>query len=242
MQASGPPDQKVVLFDYTCNRAQDVLLRLLKNYCGYIMTDDYAGYNALALQSSMERLGHMVHTRRKFVDSQKVQLREKTGRTDIVLAMIDKLYSIERDLKKVSDKKWLIGRQERSLSILVQLKSWPDKTYPHVIPQSILGKAVHYMRNNWRRLKRCAEARYLCINNNVAERAIKPFVIGLKAGCSVIPSTVPASAQRAAVWSRPCGYATHLSDCCTLLRLNTMKPYCRGVARQRCNSKSLTHR
>lgn len=68
VQASGPPDRQVVLFDYTTSRAQEVPLRLLEGYRGYVMTDDYAGYNALALQPGVERLACMVHARRKFVE------------------------------------------------------------------------------------------------------------------------------------------------------------------------------
>lgn len=71
VQASGPPDRKVVLFDYTSSRAQDVPLRLLESYRGYVMTDDYAGYNALALQPGVERLACMARARRKFVEAQK---------------------------------------------------------------------------------------------------------------------------------------------------------------------------
>jgi transposase len=59
VQASGSPDRKVVLFDYTSSRAQEVPLRLLESYRGYVMTDDYAGYNALALQPGVERLACM---------------------------------------------------------------------------------------------------------------------------------------------------------------------------------------
>jgi len=44
VQASGPPDRKVVLFDYTSSRAQEVPVRLLESYRGYVMTDDYAGF------------------------------------------------------------------------------------------------------------------------------------------------------------------------------------------------------
>jgi hypothetical protein len=77
VQASGPPDRKIVLFDYTSSRAQDVPLRLLESYRGYVMTDDYAGYNALALQPGVERLACMAHARRKFVDAQKVQPRAR---------------------------------------------------------------------------------------------------------------------------------------------------------------------
>ena len=96
VQASGPPDRKVVLFDYTSIRAQEVPLRLLESYRGYVMTDDYAGYNALTLQPGIERLACMAHARRKFVEAQKVQPKGKTGRADMALAMINKLYGIER--------------------------------------------------------------------------------------------------------------------------------------------------
>ena len=41
----------------------------------------------------------------------------------------------------------------------------------------MLGKAVHYLANNWSRLERYVEADHLPIDNNLAERAIKPFVI-----------------------------------------------------------------
>lgn len=90
VQASDPPDKKVVLFDYASSRAQDVPLCLLDSYRGYVITDDYAGYNALALQPGVEQLACMAHARRKFVDAQKVQPKGKTGRADIALTMINK--------------------------------------------------------------------------------------------------------------------------------------------------------
>lgn len=108
VQASGPPDRKVVLFDYTSSRAQDVPLRLLENYRGYVMTDDYAGYKALAPQPGVERLACMAHARRKFVDAQKVQPKGKTGRADIALTMINKLYGFARELKNVVSAPYLL--------------------------------------------------------------------------------------------------------------------------------------
>ena len=196
VQASGPPDRKVVLFEYTSSRAQEVPLRLLESYRGYVMTDDYAGYNALALRPGVERLACMAHARRKFVEAQKVQPKGKTGRADIALTMINKLYGIERDLKDGDDGQRLIGRQQRSVPILAQLKSWLEKTQPQVTPQSVLGKAINYLASNWSRLKRYVEAGFLPIDNNTAERAIKPFVIGRKAWLfSDTPKGATASAQ-----------------------------------------------
>lgn len=99
------------------------------------------------------------------------QPKGKTGRPDITLTMINKLYGIKRELKDVSDEQRLIGRQEKNLPTLAQLKSWLEKTQPQVTSQSTLGKAVNYLVSNWSRLERYAEAGFLPIDNNRAERA-----------------------------------------------------------------------
>lgn len=58
------------------------------------------------------------------------QPKGKTGRADVALAMINKLYGIEREFRDVSDEQRFIGRQEKSLSILAQLKNRLEKTQP----------------------------------------------------------------------------------------------------------------
>ena len=47
-------------------------------------------------------------------------------------------------------------------------------------PKSALGKALAYSLNQWPKLTRYLEDGRLNIDNNRAERAIKPFVIGRK--------------------------------------------------------------
>ena len=71
-------------------------LRLLDGYRSYLMTDDY---NAVAAREGIERLACWAHARRKFVGAQKVQPKGKTGRADMALNLINKLYGVERDLK-----------------------------------------------------------------------------------------------------------------------------------------------
>jgi transposase len=196
VQTGGPPDRPVILFDYTSSRAQEVPLRLLAGYRGYLMTDDYAGYNAVAAQAGVERLACWAHARRKFVEAQKVQPKGKTGRADIALGMINKLYGIERGLKDVSDEQRHHGRQQHSLPLLAQLRAWLEKTQPQVTAQNALGKAVNYLASNWSRLERYVEAGHLPIDNNAAERAIRPFVIGSKNWLfSDTPKGATASAQ-----------------------------------------------
>ncbi len=132
VQIGGPPDKPVILFDYSTSRAQEVPTRLLDGYRGYVMTDDYAGYNALGAQDGVERLGCWAHARRKFVEAQKVQPKGKTGRADMALNLINKLYGVGRDLKDSSDEVRKAARVERSLPLLTQLKSWVEKTQPQV--------------------------------------------------------------------------------------------------------------
>jgi hypothetical protein len=186
----------VILFDYTTSRAQEVPLRLLDGYHGYLMTDDYAGYNAVAVQEGIERLACWAHARRKFVEAQKVQPKGKTGRADMALNLINKLYSIERELKDASDAERQATRVQRSQPLLDQLKTWLDKTQPQVAGQTALGKAVNYLASNWSRLVRYVEGGNLPIDNNRAENAIRPFVIGRKNWLfSDTPKGATASAQ-----------------------------------------------
>lgn len=196
VQTGGPPDKPVIIFDYSTSRAQEVPTRLLDGYRGYVMTDDYAGYNALGAQDGVERLGCWAHARRKFVEAQKVQPKGKTGRADIALNLINKLYGVERDLKESSDEVRKDARVERSLPLLTQLKNWVEKTQPQVTTQNALGKAIGYLASNWSKLERYVEHGYLPIDNNAAERAIRPFVIGRKNWLfSDTPKGATASAQ-----------------------------------------------
>ncbi|HHM9390838.1 TPA: IS66 family transposase, partial [Pseudomonas aeruginosa] len=186
----------VILFDYTASRAQEVPLRLLDGYRGYLMTDDYAGYNAVAARDGIERLGCWAHARRKFIEAQKVQPKGKTGRADVALSLINKLYGIEHDLKDANHNERLDVRQQRSQPLIDQLKAWLDKTQPQVAGQTALGKAVNYLARNWSRLVRYIEGGHLPIDNNRAENAIRPFVIGRKNWLfSDTPKGATASAQ-----------------------------------------------
>src|SRR5471032_234856 len=196
VQTGGPPDKPVILFDYSTSRAQEVPSRLLEGYRGYLMTDDYAGYNSLGAQAGVERLGCWAHARRKFVEAQKVQPKGKTGRADIALKLISKLYGIEIAYKEKSDEVRKKARQDLSCHVMGQLREWLRKTLPYVSTQNALGKAVTYLANNWEKLERYVEEGYLPIDNNAAERAIRPFVIGRKNWLfSDTPRGAKASAQ-----------------------------------------------
>ena len=63
-------------------------------------------------------------------------------------------------------------------------------------PKSALGKALHYLKEQWPYLLWYLEDGRLELSNNRAERSIKPFVMGRK---NWLFSNTPAGAQASAV-------------------------------------------
>ena len=181
VQTGGPPGRPVVVFDYDASRSGQVPVRLLHDYRGYVMTDGYSGYNELMRIDGIEQLVCWAHVRRRFVEAVKVQPKGKRGLADEAVALIGKLYGVEREHKDSDDGARLLARQQHSVPALAALRTWLDKTLPGVTPKSALGTALSYLRDYWSRLTRYTERGDLPIDNNRAENAIRPFVVGRKA-------------------------------------------------------------
>ncbi len=196
VQTGGPPDKPVVLYDYDPSRSAGVPTRLLEGYQGYLMTDGYDGYNALERTEGIERLACWAHVRRRFIEAVRVQPKGKRGKADEAVALIGKLYGIEREHKESSIEARHLARQKLSVPVLAELHVWLEKTQPLVTPKSTLGTALTYMRNLWSLLTRYPERGDLPIDNNRCENAIRPFVIGRKAW---LFSDTPAGAHASAV-------------------------------------------
>jgi len=196
VQSGGPPDKPVVLFDYDPGRSAAVPTRLLEGFKGYLMTDGYGGYNDIAKTTGVERLACWAHVRRYFVDAVRVQPKGKRGKADEAVALIGKLYRIEREFKAASPEDRHEARQSQSVKALAEIHAWMLKTLPLVTPKSALGTALAYMQNLWPLLTRYTERHDLPVDNNRAENSIRPFVIGRK---SWMFSDTPAGAHSSAV-------------------------------------------
>ena len=60
------------------------------------------------------------------------------------------------------------------------MRAWLDETVAQVPPTSATGKALNYLRSEWDKLIRYLDDGRLEIDNNGAENAIRPFVLGRK--------------------------------------------------------------
>jgi len=196
VQTGGPPDNPVVLYDYDASRSAKVPTRLLEGFQGYLMTDGYDGYNAIAGTVGIERLACWAHVRRRFVEAVRVQPKGKRGRADEAVSLIGKLYRIEREYKDATPEDRYLARQLLSAPTLSELHAWMLKNLPLVTPKCALGTALAYMGNLWPKLTRYTERGDLPIDNNRCENAIRPFMIGRKAW---LFSDTPAGAHASAV-------------------------------------------
>ena len=131
----------------------------------------------------MELATTRAHARRKFDEA--LQTLPKEKRQDSLAAAGEccctRLYTKRLELEK---------------PVLDALLVLANEASAKTAPKSALGKALHYLREQWPYLVRYLEDGRLELSNNRAERSIKPFVIGRK---NWLFSNTPAGAQSSAV-------------------------------------------
>lgn len=74
-------------------------------------------------------------------------------------------------------------RLEQEKPVLDALLSWANEMQAKTAPKSAMGRAIHYLLEQWPYLVRYLEDGRLELSNNRAERSIKPFVMGRRTGC-----------------------------------------------------------
>jgi transposase len=180
----GPPDQPVRWFEYAPSRAAEVPQRVLfpadtePPVPFYLHSDGYSAYHVLA--QAPEIIGHAgcwAHVRRKFVEA---ATGRNAGAAQQMVALIGELYAVERALRDTDPDARRLGRAERSRPILMRMRRWLDQTATRVLPKGLLGQAIAYALGQWPILITFLDDGRLELDNNTAENAIRPFVLGRK--------------------------------------------------------------
>lgn len=110
----------------------------------------------------------------------RTQANKKTGKADMAICLIGKLYAIENRIKALGPAEKETVRQEEAIPILHNIRQWLDKTLHSILPKGLLGKALSYLDKNWEKLTVYTADGRLSIDNKPAENAIRPFVVGRK--------------------------------------------------------------
>lgn len=173
-------DKPIVLYHYHPTRSERVPLSCLEGFHGYVQTDGYAGYNNACAREDIIHVGCFAHARRKFHEAALVT--KKTGAAQVGLSFIKTLYTLERDLRETGlyEEDFIHRRRERAGPVLTEFHEWLVKKADQVPPRTKLGEAVGYTLHQWPKLIRYLDAAFLTPDNNAAEQAIRPFVLGRK--------------------------------------------------------------
>lgn len=198
LYATGSYTNPIFLYEYQPSRANRHPKNFLKGFKGFLQTDGYSGYNAV---DDVTLVGCFAHARRKFSDSLKAlpkdSLMSKTN-AEKGLEYCNKLFKLERGYKKekLSPEERYEKRLEKTNPVLEEFLSWLKTKEKEVLPKTSLGKSISYCLRQWIKLTAFMKDGRIEIDNNRAERAIKPFVIGRK---NFLFSKSPKGAQASAI-------------------------------------------
>lgn len=182
VNGSGPPMR---MFSYSPGRGA---LHAQRLYAGVkhgaaLMTDGYELYNGISHDHQLVHLGCWAHVRRGFIKAEE-SVPKAVRSPDLLatrfIALIGKLFAVE-----ARSAKWKPERRQRlrarySVRVLAMIEQRLIQTLPNVVPSSLLGRALQYLRRQWPKLVRYVENGSWPISNNLCENAIRPFVVGRK--------------------------------------------------------------
>jgi transposase len=172
-------DRRYAFADFTTSRGREGPINILKpREKGYLQTDGYSGYERLynGQEASLIHVGCWMHARRYFHDAYEL----KDFRALPMLEWIRDLYAIEEKHKDKPPEDLLAARQTMSYPIIESIRQWSDENVGRVPPETRIGKAIRYMRNQWPSLLRFLEDGRIPLDNGEVERAIRPIAIGRK--------------------------------------------------------------
>ncbi|RIY38643.1 IS66 family transposase [Neopusillimonas maritima] len=164
-----------VWYQYSPDRKGERAQKHLQGFSGILQADAYSGYGALYRGGEVIEAACWAHARRKFYDLFK---HEPSPIAQEALARIGALYVIEREIRGCEALLRQATRQHRAAPLLTSLKAWLDSVLMTVSAKSELAKAIKYTLGHWTALTRYCDDGRIEIDNNTAERSIRPLVIG----------------------------------------------------------------
>ncbi|MHA6868719.1 IS66 family transposase, partial [Ralstonia pseudosolanacearum] len=145
-----------------------------------LMTDGYAPYDDIANRYKLVHLGCWAHARRYLIEAEEALPKAKRAEHPVAgfIERIGKLFAVEAQTKDMTAQQRQQVRAERSRPVLGELEALLLQHLHTVLPQSLFGRALHYLYGQWPKLTRYVENGAWPISNNPCENAIRPFVVG----------------------------------------------------------------
>lgn len=166
------------IYEFKENRCHDNVLDILKNYQGGLHSDKYGAYQRLAERKQIVWFPCWSHIRRKFFEAESGDQEFK----EWVLRKIRHLFMLERVAWARSPEERMKIRKTKEVPIIDELinKIKQKLVDGKILPKSKFRAALGYFCGLIPYLKNYTEHPFARLDNNVAERAVRPLVIGRK--------------------------------------------------------------
>lgn len=176
-------DYLSVLYDYQKTRKLDHPREFLKDFRGIVVTDGYQVYHSLERsRQDLTVAGCWVHAKRKFSEINKAFGHGSKRETMAHEAedRISKMFLLDKDFKELSKSKREYKRQSVLRPLVDDFFAWAKDIYSRTANKSALGEALKYCINQEQYLRVFLDNGDVPMDNNAAERAIRPFTVGRK--------------------------------------------------------------
>lgn len=176
--ASGGTDPPYRLYHFKTSRRHEHASEILKGYKGVLHSDKYGAYEQLANKKQFIWCPCWAHIRRKFFEAESGDPKLRT----FILRKIRYLFMLEKIAWSRSEEERLRIRQTIEMPIIDELISKTKKrlTEGNILPKSNFREALGYFCSLIPYLKNYTQYGNARIDNNTAERAIRPIAIGRK--------------------------------------------------------------
>lgn len=172
--ARAPP---AAWYQFTVNRKGEHPVSHLNNYQGWVHADGYAGFNGVFGMGKASEMACIAHIRRKFVD---VHASSGSAIAAEAIERIARLYAVEKNARgKLPDERASL-RQAHAKSVFDELEQWLHAQQSRISAKTPLAGAIRYALTRLPKARAYLDHGFLELDNNTAERAIKPVAIGRK--------------------------------------------------------------
>ena len=164
-------------YKFTVDRKGEHPVSHLSGHKGWVHADGYSGFNGVFGADKAREMACMAHVRRKFVD---VFASQGSAIAQQAILWIAELYAIEKEIRGKSPAERAAVRQARAKPIFDRLEQWLHAQLPKISGKSPLAQAIRYALGRMPKARPYLSNGRLSLDNNAAERAMKPVAIGRK--------------------------------------------------------------
>ena len=173
----------VVIYDYQKTRKAEAPREMLREFQGKLVCDGYQVYHGMEDDmADITVCGCWAHARRPFAEVVKSMGKEKAKGTAAyeALLQIEQIYRKDNELRRLPAKERKRKRRLLVKPLVDGFFQWAKEEQLNVLPSSKTAKGLQYCLNQEKYLRKFITDPEVPLDNNPAERAIRPFCVGKK--------------------------------------------------------------